>query len=193
MGIYETQLSASDKSQLRLEWNGKGWKADSGRLHEGVAKWRGLTEEVVTMAKSSKNGNTCKARYSIDDVVWIFASKDDMTAFMKNPELSFEFDPSNSDNGGDGVFAALDGCAMDLTTGNSTASMSIVDKAECKVAASIEVVFDVALDDQCDEDRFNQWAEDEGGYFCCYVTPKQFDPETSSDEGQRLCLVTDED
>ncbi len=131
-----------------------------------------------------------KAKYEITGLLLRFASTADLISFKKDPAWCFEFSPSGSDNGGVGVISSSNDepISFDLDASNSHVSLRL-DEDECCVEADVEVIFDVFLEGGCDKDRFDEWAENEGGYFTCYVTPANVDADADSDEGQRLYLV----
>lgn len=182
----------------------KGAKANlSIRAHYPVAAGMSQQQGMTVTASENSETNDASREPEIDDngsrsmsemvavfeteIVWEFESKEAKSEFLLNPKMAFEFDPANSDNRGEGVIQQMDGILMfDLDDGNC--SFTFIDEDESRLAVRGEVIFTPPFEEGLEDERFDEWASDEGGWCSCYVKPANHDVEIVDDGGPRLYL-----
>jgi hypothetical protein len=157
----------------------------------GYSNLSGTTEDNQTDVNFSGEDNSDgESRnmivWHIDDAIFNFddeAGRDSWVAGGK--KVSFEFDPSNSDDGGDALFDDPSAASQyfELNTNNSV--LQIIEEADCvRISAWIDIA--LTLKDGIDEDEFYDWANNYGGVYCSTITLNDCDSSISGDSGQEF-------
>ena len=157
----------------------------------GYSNLSGATEDNQTDVNFSGEDNSDgKSRnmivWHIDDAIFNFddeAGRDSWVAGGK--KVSFEFDPSNSDDGGDALFDDPSAASQyfELNTNNSV--LQIIEEADSvRISAWIDIA--LTLKDGIDEDEFYDWANNYGGVYCSTITLNDCDSSISGDSGQEF-------
>lgn len=157
----------------------------------GYSNLSGTTKDNQTDVNFSGEDNSDgKSRnmivWHIDDAVFNFDDESGRNSWVAGgKKVSFEFDPSNSDDGGDALFDDPSAASQyfELNTNNSV--LQIIEEADSvRISAWIDIA--LTLKDGIDEDEFYDWANNYGGVYCSTITLNDCDSSISGDSGQEF-------
>lgn len=119
--------------------------------------------------------------WHIDGAVFQFANENEREKWINaGKQISFEFDPENSDDHAESIMEVAISQNFDLTDENSTIRMVTLDK---KVHVTAWIKLGVDLRDGILKDDFREWADENGGWACATIMLNDVDAYISEDSG----------
>lgn len=126
-----------------------------------------------------------RARFSFEDL-------NEYEKWKQEEKVSFEIDPSNSDDRGAGLFEdPKDGCAdFEVNESNGALSISLADDGPI---ISAWIGWTPRLREGVGEEDVLRWAEEMGGWFSGTITLSGFDASITDDDGGSIFPYSDPD
>ena len=123
-----------------------------------------------------------KLVWHIDRAKFKFEEAEDYEGWKANPEVFFEFSPSSADDAGSHLFAD----AYDIEVYEKVlepASKVAVTFEEEGPIISAWVAVEITTTDDFDEEAFEEWASDNGGWYAGSISLGDFDAHIIEDDG----------
>lgn len=120
--------------------------------------------------------------WHIDRAKFEFEDANDLSEWMKNPEVFFEFSPSSADEPGEELFEdVFDMEIYQKVEGGASKVSFTVEDGHAIVSAWVAI--DVETSEDFDEESFSEWAEEYGGWYSASISLGDFDATITEDDG----------
>ena len=121
---------------------------------------------------------------------WKFKSSERRNAFVSNPKINFEFDPSNSDNA---EIILSENLYLKLNKENINSHFTVHKDEDCNRSAFVSVGIPFDVQTSCDDSEIKRWLAEEAGSFSCGVSSDDEEAELVSSKGEDLYLESNEE
>jgi hypothetical protein len=129
--------------------------------------------------------------WHIDRAKFVFSDPAEYKQWKKEKKVFFEFSPSGADDGGEAVFADVEGAADDFEVTEDRGLVKIsLEKDGPVISAWVGVLAETV--DDLDQDTLTDWSNDQSGWACCTIHLGDFDASIEEDDGGDWRLVEGE-
>jgi len=164
------------------------------------AKYEAEILKVINGAAEDDNGSetnevdteddipTPTAIWHIDRAKFVFSDPAEYKQWKKDKKVFFEFSPSNSDDGGEAVFADAETADEDFEVTEDRGLVKIkLEKDGPVITAWVGVLAETV--EELDQEMLTDWANDQGGWACSTIHLGEFEASIVEDDGGDWRLV----
>lgn len=158
------------------------------------AKYEAEILKVINGAGEDDNGSetnevdteddipTPTAIWHIDRAKFVFSDPAEYKQWKKEKKVFFEFSPSNSDDGGEAVFADAETAEDDFEVTEDRGLVKIkLEKDGPVITAWVGVLAETV--EELDQEMLTDWANDQGGWACSTIHLGEFEASIVEDDG----------
>ena len=125
---------------------------------------------------------TPTAIWHIDRAKFVFSDPAEYKQWKKDKKVFFEFSPSNSDDGGEAVFADAETAEDDFEVTEDRGLVKIkLEKDGPVITAWVGVLAETV--EELDQEMLTDWANDQGGWACSTIHLGEFEASIVEDDG----------
>jgi transposase-like protein len=125
---------------------------------------------------------TPTAIWHIDRAKFVFSDPAEYKKWKKDKKVFFEFSPSNSDDGGEAVFADAETAEDDFEVTEDRGLVKIsLEKDGPVISAWVGVLAETV--DDLDQDTLTDWSNDQSGWACSTIHLGEFEASIVEDDG----------
>jgi len=141
-----------------------------------------LSSAFIVPSFKDKVLTMTKLIWHIDRAKFQFEDEADYESWKADPQVFFEFSPSSADDAGENIFVDPFEIEIYEQVTEPNSKVAIIFEGDGPVV-SAWVAVDIETTEEFDQESFDEWSSDGGGWYAGSISLGDFDAHVTEDDG----------